>query len=693
MNLNNNLISIGKYDLRFNHLLIIGILTLSFSISFLIRILPGIHGWELNEFDPFFNFRATEFLVNNGIESYFLWIDDLSWYPNGRNVSETSQVMLHIFTGFSYKLFGINYELYEYVIIFPVIIGSLTTIVIFALARTIFGTTIGLISSLLFSISLPIMIRGQLGWFKSEPLGIFLGLLSVYLFISAIKNPNSKTVYFRILTGGVLLSLGFSSWGGNQFFIIPIGIFLLALPFFRNDHNFLLKTIPLFTASSIITTLFFERQGVDFIFGLPGLSLIISTIIMISIIFLMKISNQKKKIKNGLIFLISIIFFAILLLFFNDQINLIDLPSHRYLNALNPYLTTSDPLTDSISEHATTNISQSFLFHSILMIFSGLGIWFLVSNFKQKILPNELVIFILIFTIVGVYVSSVFMRLELFASLSLILISSFAIGILIKNSKNYKLKSIQILSFILLIGFIMTPLFLPQSSNVYTILDAPPTILNGATTYQISSSEWKDSLNWIKNNTPEDAIIASWWDYGYWIQTLSNRTTVSDNSTLIDHRIKKIAEAMFLPPSESVNKFSELQADYLVLFISGERLPFDSTNDEELFLLTGGGDESKLYWIGLIGNTSIEKYLIDGFVPTNLFWEETTMGQLIPFERFGFANFREDKFSYEYEPGLTPIYKKKIVSVDEFELIYSSSSYHSQPGEIMMGIFIYKINN
>ena len=57
-----------------------------------------------------------------------------------------------------------------------------------------------------------------------------------------------------------------------------------------------------------------------------------------------------------------------------------DTNSFRYLNALNPFLTTLDPLTDSVAEHATTSIQLSFLFHSILLIFSALGAWFLLSK-------------------------------------------------------------------------------------------------------------------------------------------------------------------------------------------------------------------------------------------------------------------------------------------------------------------------
>ncbi|MBA4458158.1 MAG: hypothetical protein H2A90_00125, partial [Nitrosopumilaceae archaeon] len=65
--MNSTLFSIGKFDLKLNHLLIIGILALSFSISMLIRAQPADFGWELHEFDPFFNYRASEYVVENGI--------------------------------------------------------------------------------------------------------------------------------------------------------------------------------------------------------------------------------------------------------------------------------------------------------------------------------------------------------------------------------------------------------------------------------------------------------------------------------------------------------------------------------------------------------------------------------------------------------------------------------------------------
>ena len=180
-----------KFSFKLNHLIIIGVLVLAFSTSMLIRSQPIEYGFELNEFDPFFNYRATEYIVENGLSEYFEWHDEKSWYPNGRDISHTSQFMLHSTAAITYQIFGGNSSLYDYTILFPTVIGSLTVVVIFGLVRLFAGTTAGLIASLLFAVSFPIILRGSIGWFKSEPLGIFYGLLGLSLI--HISEPTRRS--------------------------------------------------------------------------------------------------------------------------------------------------------------------------------------------------------------------------------------------------------------------------------------------------------------------------------------------------------------------------------------------------------------------------------------------------------------------------------------------------------------------
>ena len=36
---------------------------------------------------------------------------------------------------------------------------------------------------------------------------------------------------------------------------------------------------------------------------------------------------------------------------------------------------------------------------------------------------------------------------------------------------------------------------------------------------------------WLRDNTPEDSRVLSWWDYGYQINGIANRTTIADGNT------------------------------------------------------------------------------------------------------------------------------------------------------------------
>ena len=105
------------------YLLVIGILVISCSLAFTARMVPAHFGFELAEFDPFFNYRATEFIVENGLPAYFEWHDDLSWHPYGRDVSSTSQVMLHATTATLYQIFGVGSTLYDFTLWFPLVIS------------------------------------------------------------------------------------------------------------------------------------------------------------------------------------------------------------------------------------------------------------------------------------------------------------------------------------------------------------------------------------------------------------------------------------------------------------------------------------------------------------------------------------------------------------------------------------------
>jgi dolichyl-diphosphooligosaccharide--protein glycosyltransferase len=695
--------------------LIIGILIISFSVSFLIRSQSLHYGFELNEFDPFFNLRATQFLLDHGLDDYFAWHDDMSWYPNGRDIAASSQVMLHITAATTYQIFGGNSSLYDFTIMFPVIFGSLTVIVIFALVRVIGGTTAGLFAALFYSVSLPIVLRGTIGWFKSEPLGLFYGLLGLYFFLSGIKSENKKIAISKIIGGGIMLGFGLASWGGIQYFVIPIGIFILALPFIRKDHQFLIWSIPVFVVSLLLTTIMFERPGIGFVLGLGGLSLIVPTGFLVGCIFIQKIS-KKNQIRNGLIFLFAIVIVGSFLITTNEESKFLTMPSFRYLNAINPFLTTTNPLVDSVSEHATTTISQSFFFHSILMIFAGLGIWLILgkkSTQSISIIKNDMMAFALIIGLTGIYVSSAFVRLELFASISLIILASIGLSILTReilsrksiinkktdNVENKKINSsenlLKIFCFAGIGILLLVPLIYPIDGNWLNIVDSPPTILNGGTSFPIVTNDWKESLEWIKTNTPKDSVVAAWWDYGYWITTLSERATLADNATIDSVRIQNIAKTLLSSPDEGWKMLQEMDADYVVIFVSGEKL--DTGNNESVYMLGGGGDESKKQWFMRIAGEDPSKYLYsDGISGTDYFWNNTLLGKMIPFTTLLYDDIQNNKQTKTYQEGAIPIYVKDIKYSSNngpLKLVHASPGFTNEKIGPMIGVFVYEINH
>ena len=702
MNSNSSLISIGNFDLKLNHLLIIGILSLSFTLSFLLRVQPADFGYELNEFDPFFNYRATQYIVDNGIPAYFEWNDDLSWYPHGRDVSSNSQIMLHLTASTTYWVFGEGLDLYDFTILFPAIFASLSAIVIFALVRVIGGTTAGLFSAILFSVSIPLLIRSPLGWFKSEPLGIFFSLLFVYLLLSGINSKNKKIAFIKLVGSGIFTIFSISAWGGNQFFIIPIGILFLTLPFLRTDHKFIIWAIPVYTISAILISFMFERVNIS---ELWGIALIVSTLFLVSCIFIQNKSLKNKQ-RNGLLFLISLLVITGIIFIINSESEFLPSASHRYLNAMNPFLTTTDPLVDSVSEHATTTLAQSFLFHSVLMIFSGIGIWIIIKNIQIKnsnFINNDMLSFSLILGICGVYISSTFVRLELFASIAVIVLASLGLTALTKEffkNKSQSKKSIhKLLQLPFITGIIillLIPMIYPVGSEPSSIAHTPPTILNGGSSFPIATNDWLDALDWMKNNTPKDAVIASWWDYGYWIQTMGERASLADNATVSTSVIQNIARMLLDNPDSAWSTLNEMQADYVLIFVAAEKLNVNA--DDSLYTLRGGGDESKKQWFIRIAGHDISKYLhSDGNSGTDYFWNETLLGKMFPFSLLGYVNpNNQNQQSLTYVPGYVGIYSKDIKFTSDgdgpLRLVYASSSFTEEKAGPMIGVFIYEIN-
>lgn len=58
------------------------------------------------------------------------------------------------------------------------------------------------------------------------------------------------------------------------------------------------------------------------------------------------------------------------------------------------------------------------------------------------------------------------------------------------------------------------------------------------------NNAWPLALSYVRDNTPPGSVIVAWWDYGYWIGVLANRTSVVDGSTINGTQIELVADAL-----------------------------------------------------------------------------------------------------------------------------------------------------
>ena len=85
--------------------------------------------------------------------------------------------------------------------------------------------------------------------------------------------------------------------------------------------------------------------------------------------------------------------------------------------------------------------------------------------------------------------------------------------------------------------------------------------------------DYREAYYWLRKNTPEDAKIMSWWDYGYQIGGMADRATLVDNNTWNNTHIATVGKAMASREEVSYPILRKHDVDY-VLVIFGALLGY-----------------------------------------------------------------------------------------------------------------------
>jgi dolichyl-diphosphooligosaccharide--protein glycosyltransferase len=82
--------------------------------------------------------------------------------------------------------------------------------------------------------------------------------------------------------------------------------------------------------------------------------------------------------------------------------------------------------------------------------------------------------------------------------------------------------------------------------------------------------DYREAFAWLRQNTAEDAKILSWWDYGYQITTLANRTVLVDNNTWNNTHIATVGRVLASREEEALPILRSLDVDYVFLLFGGK---------------------------------------------------------------------------------------------------------------------------
>jgi len=612
----NSFKNLGKLRIKINHssLLTLSALTLILLIAFTIRALPI--KWEiqagsmhLSEFDPYFQYRFTEYILKNGPVSWAWptpWIDKQRWYPDGINVAKTGYPGLPFTAAFFYSIIsalGVNIALMDFCAIFPPLIGMLACLVIYFLGKDMGGKTVGLFAALFLALNPSFIQRTSLGFFDTELIGIFSLLLFIFLFLRAIEEDRiiTSTVKYSLLSG---LALGYfcSGWGAAYYPIDVMTLFVFLLILLKRYNQRLLLSYSLTFGLGLFIAMNVPRHSTAYLTKMA----ILPVAGVFALLCLLEVFRTITSIKRKTIALILFLALAIGGFVMFWQLGYMRGIGTKFISVLNPFTRGAVPLVESVAEHRVSAWGSIYYDLGIGIVFFAISLFFILGNLNNRNL------FLLIFGLTSLYFACSMVRLLVLMAPAFSLLASVGIvGILrpfkallkepvkVSPKKKYVFghvgKEFSGAAIFLIFLILMTNFAFPMP-NVYKQTYVPITITAGSLPVAPSEpvEEWLNLLEWTKNNLESTTVVCSWWDYGYWLTVLGNVTSLADNATVNKTQIQNIGFIFMANETEALKMLKRYDAEYILVFTTFR------TDGNWL----GYGDEGKWMWMARISGKS-----------------------------------------------------------------------------------------
>ncbi len=186
-------------------------------------------GKVIHEFDPYFNLRATEYLVDNGWTKFINWYDDKTWYPLGRPVGTTIYPGLQITSALVYeilnKVFDIPISINDVCVFVPAWFSIFTCIAVFGMAyESSKSINAGVVAAFIMAVIPAHIMRSVAGGYDNESIAMGAMCSTFFLWMASLRNKNSWWI-------GILTAISYiymvAAWGGYVFVLNMIGVHAL----------------------------------------------------------------------------------------------------------------------------------------------------------------------------------------------------------------------------------------------------------------------------------------------------------------------------------------------------------------------------------------------------------------------------------------------------------------------------------
>ena len=593
-------------------------------LAVVFRMIKIRWGPYMDAYDPLFQLRVTEYVVKNGYAAWFTWHDTLSWYPMGRDIATSSYPGVPFSAAFAYQvlhLLGLRVSIYDVCLFFPVFMGAVTCIVVYFLGKEIGGSAVGLFSAFFMAVSEAFIGRTALGFFDTENIGIFGMALTSFLFLRSIDDERAlweKSAY--AVGAGLSLAYIFASWGASYYIVGLITLFVLASLLTGFYERGCLFSYLLTMAVGLSISTFVPKLGVDYLLRLESVVVYLVALSLVAYeVFKERIDTQKLLLVfGGLILVFIVAIFAL------SSLGLIRPFENKFFRVIYPILAKASPLYTSVAEHKRSVWTDFFGKFGLSFALGILGTYFAVTNLDRKRLYGAL------FFASGVYFAGSMSRLSLILSIPVAVMASYGLKGLMSPvvdllrqwgmTKRVKRRRTIFGTSKELAAIFTIFIFVALLPNFWSTVESSnaPTQLSCSSVYAILAGDfpkdWLQALQWMRDNLRDDAIVVSWWDYGYWIEALANKTTLADGATKNTTSIANIGRIMMFNQSGSIPLLKRYNATHIVVFNA-----VNPNNPEQAI---GHGDNTKWTWMVQIPGLNLTDYYDDNG-PTAKYREST----------------------------------------------------------------------